>query len=70
MSNGQALSDTSGALYEKMKMRKFAHVVADDLQFGFARAWEMMAESRGLTDIDIKLFKNRNAAVEWVMAGS
>ena len=70
MQNVQTLSDTSVSLKDLFKMEKCAQIAANDLQFGFARAWEMMVESDGLTGVETRVFRNREAAIEWVKAGS
>ncbi|MGO9379965.1 MAG: response regulator [Dissulfurispiraceae bacterium] len=70
MSNIEALSSICVSLKDSFKVRKCAHVVADDLQFGLVRAWEVMVESNGLTDVDNRVFKDRNEAIQWIKSGS
>jgi hypothetical protein len=35
-----------------------AHVVAKDIQFGLVRAWEIMIELAGVTDLRTMVFRN------------
>ena len=68
MNNVESLSNESVALQDAFRMRKCAHVVAKDYQFGLVRAWEIMIEIKGFTDIETRLFKNRDEALEWISA--
>ena len=45
-----------------------AIVVPNDLMFGFARMYEMIRESAGETGI--RVFRDRDEALEWVLAHS
>jgi hypothetical protein len=69
MNNIDTLSRITASLKDTFKKRKCAHVVAEDLQFGLVRAWEIMVEIKGFTDMKKRLFKNRDEAIEWVKAG-
>ena len=59
MSNIETLSHTIVSLKDTFKMRKCAHVVVKDSQFGLVRAWEIMVGIKGFTDIETGLFKIR-----------
>ena len=48
-----------------LKMRKCAHVAVKDLQYGLVRAWEIMVEVNGFDNLETKIFRNRNEAIEW-----
>jgi len=69
MDDVSAISCSTVSLKDTLRMRKCANVVAEDLQFGFVRAWELMIEFIGFTDIETRIFKNRDEAVEWLKAG-
>jgi hypothetical protein len=70
MGDIETLSRTSASLRDVFKTRKCAHVVAEDYQFGLVRAWQTMVEINGLTDVEARLFKSRNEAVDWVKSVS
>ncbi len=60
MNNIDTLSRITVSLKDTFRKRKCAHVVAEDLQFGLVRAWEIMVEIKGFTDMETRLFKNRD----------
>jgi len=66
----QTISDACVSLKESFEKRRCAHVVSNALQFGFVRAWEMLIEANGLTELTTKLFKKREEALAWVKESS
>jgi hypothetical protein len=69
MANIETLGRMAASKKEICKVRKCAHIVANDLQFGLVRAWEIIVSMYDLTDLEAKLFKNRDEATEWIKAG-
>jgi len=65
-----ALSRTAVSLQDALKMRKCAYVVARNLEFGFVRPWKTMISTNGFVDLEIRAFKNKGKAIEWVKAGA
>jgi len=53
-------------LEDIFQKRKCAHIVLEDYQFGLVRSWEIMVEVKGCTDLETKVFRNRNEAIEWI----
>jgi|GEM_PF-5927510 len=66
MAEVKNMSDITVFSKEIFKMRKCAHVVVKDIQFGLVRAWEIMTEIYGVIDLNMKVFKKRNEAIEWL----
>ena len=66
MENVERLSLDTVSLKDIFKMRKCANVVAKDYQFGLVRAWEIMLDIKGFTDVETTIFKNREEAIEWI----
>lgn len=66
--NIETLGRTAASQKEICKVRKCAHVVTNDLQFGLARAWEIIVSMYNLTDLETRLFKDRDEATEWIKA--
>ena len=52
------------------KTRKIAHIVANDLQFGLVRMWEILVELEGFPDLPLMVFKNKKSAIEWIKTNS
>jgi hypothetical protein len=70
MSEVETLSSASVSLKEAFGMRKCAHVVGNELQLGLVRAWEIMAEMYGLTDLEMMDFNHRDEAIQWLTSGA
>ena len=70
MENIETLGRTAASNKDICKVRKCANVVANDLQFGLVRAWEIIVDLYDLADLEIRLFRNRNEAADWIKAGT
>ena len=70
MENVETLGRTAASLNDVYRYRRCAHVVTSDLQFGLVRAWEIFVAMYDLTELETRLFKNRDEAVEWLEAGA
>jgi hypothetical protein len=70
MEHIETLGRTAASKKEVCKVRKCAHVVINDLQFGLVRAWEIIVSMYDLADLETKVFKNRDEATDWIKAGA
>ncbi len=70
MDEVRTLSNVTVSLKDFIGKRKCAHVVANDLQYGLVRAWEMMVELSGYREFEMRVFRTRNEALDWVQAGT
>lgn len=70
MENIETLGRKTASQKEICKVRKCAHVVINDLQFGLVRAWEIIVSMYDLTGLETMLFKDRDEAIEWIKADS
>jgi hypothetical protein len=68
MENIERLGRTAASKKDICKVRKCAHVVINDLQFGLVRAWEIIVSMYELTDLRTRVFKVRHEAVGWIKA--
>lgn len=50
--------------------RKCAHIAVKDIQFGLVRAWEILVELSGMSDLDTMSFRSRDSAIEWIKSNS
>ena len=66
----KVLSGLPVAWKDVFTMRKCAHVVNNDLQFGLVRAWEIMVEINGVPNFSMMVFRNRDDAIEWLNPSS
>jgi hypothetical protein len=70
MENIETLGRRAASLKDILRLRRCAHVVTSDLQFGLVRAWEIIVAMYDLSELETRLFKNRDQAVEWIKAGA
>ena len=70
MNDIRHLGRATAQMREIFGMRRFAHVVDRDLQYGLVRAWETLAGLNGLSAVDNRLFRNRSEAVAWLATAS
>jgi hypothetical protein len=70
MENIETLGRRAAEKKDVCKVRKCANVVTNDLQFGLVRAWEIIVQLYDLVDLEIRLFKNRDEATEWIRAAT
>lgn len=69
MANIETLGRKAASKKDICKVRKCAHVVTNDLQFGLVRAWEIFVAMYELSDLETQVFKNRDDAAEWIKTG-
>lgn len=50
--------------------RKCAHIVIRNLEFGFVRAWEILIELEGVSDLNARPFRSKIDAMEWIKGNS
>ena len=70
MQDIETLGLTAASQKDICKVRKCANVVTNDLQFGLVRAWEIIVEMYDLVDFEIRLFKKRDEAANWIKAST
>jgi hypothetical protein len=70
MDDIETLSSYTVLSKDMFRKRKCAHIVARDYQFGLVRAWEIIVELKGFTEIETRVFKNRYEAIEWISSTS
>ena len=70
MESIETLGRKAVSLKDILGSRRCAHVVASDLQFGLVRAWEIIVSMYDLSELETRLFKNRDQAIEWIKAGA
>ena len=69
MENIETLGRQAASKKDICMVRKCAQVVTNDLQYGLVRAWQIMVEMYDLTELETRLFKNRDEAVAWINEG-
>jgi hypothetical protein len=70
MEHIETLGRTAASKKDVCKVKRCAIVVTNDLQFGLARAWEIIVSMYDLTDLETRLFRNRDEAIQWIKAGT
>ena len=65
MNEVRTVSNVTVSLKDVLGKRKCAHVVENDLQYGLVRAWEMLVEVNGYAELEMKVFRARDGALEW-----
>ena len=66
MDGVRTVSNATVSLKDVLGKRKCAHVVQNDLQYGLVRAWEMLVEVNGYPELEMRVFRARNEALDWV----
>jgi hypothetical protein len=60
-----SMADTVAKMNGEFSQSKMAMFVKNDLQYGLARQYQMLAESRSTTRIEV--FRDKNAAIDWLL---
>jgi len=68
MDEVRTLSNVTVSLRDLIGKRKCAHIVDSDLQYGLVRAWEMMVEVGGYPELEMRVFRARKEALDWLGA--
>jgi hypothetical protein len=66
MANIETLGRKAASKKGICKVRKCAHVVTNDLQFGLVRGWEIIVSMYELSDLKTQVFRSRDDATEWI----